>query len=139
MFSPDGRWLAYSSDESGQQHIYVRPFPGPGGVHQISSEPGAYPSWSRTRPELFFRATASQQIMVVSYTTAGDAFRADKPRVWSPTRAPARPRLRPYALHPDGKRVAIASGGVLRNTGEPDKVVFVFNFFDELRRLAPAK
>ena len=137
MFSPDGRWLAYSSDESGQQQVYVRAFPGSGSLQQISNDGGAFPSWSRTRPELFFRDPNTQQIMTVSYTATGDAFRADKPRVWSPGLSLARPRLRPYALHPDGNRVALASRSDPQTTARADRVVFVFNFFDELRRLAP--
>jgi Tol biopolymer transport system component len=138
MFSPDGKWIAYTSNESGQQEVYVRPFPGPGGLQQISNEGGAFPSWSRTRAELFFRHPGTQQIMLASYTAVGDTFRADKPHVWSPGRAPARPRLRVYALHPDGKRMAVAAAGDPRTTDDSDKVVFIFNFFDELRRLAPA-
>jgi serine/threonine-protein kinase len=137
MFSPDGRWLAYFSTESGQQQVYVRPFPGPGGLQQISNDGGTFPSWSRTRSELFFREPGTQQIMVASYTTAGSSFRPDKPRLWSPGRSLPRPRLRPYALHPDGKRVAIALAEDPRTAARPDKVVFIFNFFDELRRLAP--
>jgi hypothetical protein len=77
--------------------------------------------------------------MVVPYSAAGDSFRADTARVWSPTTVLPRPRLRHFALHPDGERVAVAVVG--QATGAPtkqDKVVFVFNFFDELRRLAPA-
>src|SRR5262249_27986342 len=49
MFSPDGRWLAYVSSESGQNEVYVRPFPGPGGKWQISTGGGSYPTWSRTK------------------------------------------------------------------------------------------
>jgi serine/threonine-protein kinase len=139
MFSPDGRWLAYFSDESRQQQIYVRPFPGPGGLQQISNNGGQLPSWSRTRSELFFREPGTQQIMVASYTTAGDSFRADKPRVWAPGRSLPRPRMRSYALHPDGERVAIAAATDPRMAGAQNKVVFIFNFFDELRRLAPSK
>ena len=137
MFSPDGRWLAYTSNESGQQQVYVRPYPGPGGQQQISNDGGTFPSWSQARSELFFRDPNTQQIMNASYTATGESFRAEKPRVWSPVRAPARPRLWPYALHPDGKRVVVAAGGDPRTAGESDKLVFVFNFFDELRRLAP--
>ena len=68
MFSPDGRWLAYFSNESGQQEVYVRPFPGPGGLQQISNDGGAFPAWSRTRPELFYRDFTTQQMMVASYS-----------------------------------------------------------------------
>ena len=54
-FSPDGRWLAYSSDESGTYQVYVRAFPDKGGKWQISNSGGAYPVWSRNGRELFFR------------------------------------------------------------------------------------
>ena len=138
MFSPDGRWIAYSSDESGQQQVYVRAFPGAGSLQQISNDGGALPSWSLTRPELLFRDPNTQQIMAVSYNATGDVFRADKPRVWSKGLSLSRPRLRSYALHPDGKRVAVASPQDSQSATRLDRVVFVFNFFDELRRLAPA-
>jgi serine/threonine-protein kinase len=138
MFSPDGRWLAYSSDESGQQQVYVRAFPGAGSLQQISNGGGAFPSWSRTRSELLFRDPNTQQIMAVSYTATGDAFRADKPRVWSPARSLVRPRARPYALHPDGNRVAVAARDETQPSARQDRVVLVFNIFDEQRRLAPA-
>ena len=137
MFSPDGRWLAYSSDESGQQQVYVRAFPGAGSLQQISNDGGAFPSWSRTGPELLFRDPNTQQIMAVSYTATGDVFRAGKPRVWAPGRSLARARLRPYALHPDGSRVAVVGQGDSQRADRTDRVVFVFNFLDELRRLAP--
>src|SRR5262245_54907046 len=139
MFSPDGRWLAYYSEESGSTQVYVRPFPGPGGLHQVSSEGGTFPSWSRTKPELFYRATAAGLIMLASYTSAGDSFVVDKPRVWSSAPTLPRPRLRPYALHPDGERVVVAAPSQVPGaTARQDKVVFVFNFFDELLRRAPA-
>ena len=52
--SPDGRWIAYKSDESGRFEVYVRPFPGPGGKWQISNAGGKLPIWSRNSRELFF-------------------------------------------------------------------------------------
>ena len=138
MFSPDGRWVAYYSNESGRQEVCVKPFPGPGGLQQISNDGGTYPSWSRTTSELFYNDFTTQQMMVASYTSAGDSLRVDKPRVWSPGRLIPRPRLRPFALHPDGQRVAIASLEQDPGTSiKQDKVVFIFNFFDEVRRLAP--
>src|SRR5262249_13105521 len=73
MFSPDGRWMAYMSQESGTSEIYVRPFPGPGGRRQISTAGGGYPVWSRDGRELLYR-DASQRIMVVSVTANGDTF-----------------------------------------------------------------
>ena len=81
-FSPDGRWMAYSSDESGIYRVYVRAFPDKGGKWQISNSSGLYPMWSRTGQELFFE-TADNHIMVAAYLVKGDSFVADKPRVWS--------------------------------------------------------
>jgi serine/threonine-protein kinase len=137
MFSPDGRWLAYMSNESGRDEIYVRPFPGPGGKWQVSTAGGLYPTWSRTRRELFY-AAPDNRIMVATYTVAGDAFQSAKPSVWSETRFAPGPRGRSFDLHPDGERFAIAPAPDAQSTVKQDKVVFIFNFFDELRRLAPA-
>ena len=96
-FSPDGRWIAYHSNESGRDEVYVRPYPGPGGQWQISTGGGVSPIWSRTTRELFF-GTPMQQIMVSAYEVEGNAFRAEKPRLWSDARYKTRgsiPRLRP--------------------------------------------
>jgi len=68
MFSPDGRWLAYVSNESGRDEVYVRPFPGPDGKWQISTGGGSDPRWSRARHELFY-GTPDHRIMVVSYSS----------------------------------------------------------------------
>jgi Tol biopolymer transport system component len=54
-FSPDGRWLAYASDESGTFQVYVRSFPDRGGKWQISNGAAVYPGWSRNGRDLFFR------------------------------------------------------------------------------------
>ena len=64
MFSPDGKWLAYTSDESGQDEIYVRPYPGPGAKTQISTDGGSEPAWARTGSELFYRS--DDKLMAVS-------------------------------------------------------------------------
>ena len=81
MFSPDGRWLAYVSNETGRSEVYVRPFPGPGGKWQISTGgTGPNITWSRTPHELFY-GTPDQHIMVASYTVEGESFRAEKPRL----------------------------------------------------------
>ena len=85
MFSPDGRWIAYFSNEAGGAgDVYVRPFPGPGGKWRVSTAGGRFPRWSATAPELLFMS-ASRPIMVAPYAVVGDSFRADTPQVWSPT------------------------------------------------------
>lgn len=65
-FSPDGRWVAYSSDESGRPEVYVQPFPGPGGKWQISTDGGGAPEWARNGRELFYVSLAGKLISVVS-------------------------------------------------------------------------
>jgi serine/threonine-protein kinase len=138
MFSPDGRWLAYSSGESGRYEVYVRPFPGPGGKWQISAG-GTTPIWSPRRRELFY-STSDRRIMVASYTVEGESFRAEKPRLWTERRFTQRINAiapRSLGLHPDGDRFALAASPETGVSADQNKVVFVFNFFDELRRIAP--
>jgi serine/threonine-protein kinase len=135
-FSPDGRWIAYASTEAGRPDVYVRPYPGPGGKWLISTDGGMNPMWSRARHELFY--TLDQRIMVVPYGVDGDSFRPDKPREWSSIRFVSRQRQRSVDLHPDGDRLALATTSQTVRTKQ-DKVVLVFNFFDELKRLAPPR
>ena len=84
VFSPDGRWLAYASNESGTFEVYVRPFPGPGGKTQVSSGGGGLPVWSRVRPEIVYGIDG--RIMVAPFVADGNTFRAGSHRS-GPTRA----------------------------------------------------
>jgi Tol biopolymer transport system component len=137
-FSPDGRWLAYASNESGPFEVYVRPFPGPGGRWQISEGGGVFPLWSREGHELLFE-TLDNRVMAVSYTTQGDSFAASKPRVWSETRLLNVLGIPVYDLAPDGKRIAaILASDEAGGEKPPTHLTFLLNFFDELRRRAPA-
>ena len=136
-FSPDGRWIAYMAIESTATEVYVRPFPGPGGKWQISIGGGQFPVWSRNGKELFYRTTDSK-IMEVSYTTSGDSFQADKPRLWSSGQFTSRGNILNYALDPDGKRFAVLKTPNATEAAPINKAGFIFNFFDELRRKVPA-
>jgi hypothetical protein len=78
QFSPDGRWLAYISDESGRDEIYVQPYPGPGGKWEISTEGGTEPVWNPNGQELFYRS--GDKMMAVDVTTQL-GFAAGKPRM----------------------------------------------------------
>jgi Tol biopolymer transport system component len=135
-FSPDGRWLAYHSTESGPLEVYVRPFPGPGGKWQISTGGGVTPKWSHNGKELFYR-TADSKIMVVSYTASGDSFHAGKPQLWSPGQFTDRGATYNFDLHPDGKRFAVLKTPGTVQAAAVNKVSFIFNFFDEIRRKFP--
>jgi len=136
MFSSDGRWIAYTSSETGHSEVLVEPFPGPGVRVPISSGGGNTPHWSATRNELLFRA-ADNRIMVASYQAAGNSFRADKPRLWSPRPLPPsimRPlQWAPFDVYPDGDRVALFVPPEPA-PGQRDKVILVFDFLNELRR-----
>ncbi len=138
-FSPDGRWLAYCSNESDQLEVYVVPFPGPGGRWRISTAGGAFPAWARNKRELFFQDLESHRIMVVTYTASGDSFAvASPPRVWSDSRLLELGVHRAYDVAPDGRRLA----GVLYADGTAEwkrvmRVNFMLNFLDELRRRVP--
>ena len=136
-FSPDGRWLAYQSNESGRVEVYVRPFPVREGKWLISSGGGQGPTWSRAKRELLY-LTLDNRIMSVPYTVEGDSFRGETPRLWTERRILRRQRLRSLDLHPDGERVAAAVAPEGQTEDRRDKVVFIFNFFDELRRIASA-
>ena len=68
--SPDGRWVADTSDESGKSQVYARSFPGPGGKTSISIEGGQEARWSRDRRELFYRAAGRNRLMVVDIRPA---------------------------------------------------------------------
>ena len=139
-FSPDGRWLAYASNESGNYEVYVRPFPGPGGKWQISTGGGQFPKWSRNGKEFFYR-TRDGKLMVAVYTVSGDSFVAGKPQLWSPGQFLDLVNLGPFYnfdLHPDGKRFAVVKTPGPGEGTLVNKVTFIFNFFDELRRKVPA-
>jgi serine/threonine-protein kinase len=142
VFSLDGRWLAYQSNESGKTEVYVRAFPPPSsgqsGKWQISNSGGVDPKWSRNGRELFFESLDSR-IMVAAYTVKDDSFAAGKPRVWSETRL-ANTGFNPnYDLAPDGKRIAV----IMPPEAPEDQkaqthVIFLQNFFDEVRRRTAA-
>ena len=137
MFSPDGRWIAYISNEAGGRNdVYVRPFPGPGGKWRISTEGGGFPHWSVATHELLFVDPAHHKVMVAPYAVVGDSFRADRPQLWSPTSVHDLIGNYTYDVHPDGKRLAVEAAQD-QETVVQNKVVFVFNFFDYLRKIAP--
>jgi Tol biopolymer transport system component len=135
-FSPDGHWLAYTSDESGRWEVYVQPYPGPGGKWQISTEGGTEPLWNPAGHELFFRD--GNRMMAVSVNLQ-PGFSADKPVVlfegpWLATRG----TFQHYDVAPDGKRF------LMLKTADQDqgvqRIVVIQNWLEELkRRMAAGK
>jgi serine/threonine-protein kinase len=138
MFSPDGRWIAYTSAERGRLDVMVRPFHGSGGPWMMTPAGGIFPRWSATASELLFQDSLERKVMSVAYTVVGDSLLAAAPRVWAPTNYVRGFGLNSvmYDLHPDGRRVAFAAAREQRVT-LPDQVVFLLNFADRLREIAP--
>ncbi len=132
-FSPDGRWISYTSDESGRAEVYVGAFPATaGGRWLVSNNGGAAASWLPNGRELLYRSGGT--VMSVAYKTVGNSFVADKPRPWSssPVRAFAG-----YDVAPDGRLAVttpVAGGDA---AAREHSVVFIVNFFEELRRRVP--
>jgi serine/threonine-protein kinase len=137
MFSPDGRWIAYRADESPEYVLYVLGFPDKHGKQQISSRAG-YPVWSRRGHELFFwqYGVPEKQLMVTSYQERGDSFVADKPHVWSGKVPVFFPATKFYDPAPDGKSIVALMPAETADAPH-DRVIFLLNFFDELRRRVP--
>jgi eukaryotic-like serine/threonine-protein kinase len=142
--SPDGQWMAYASDESGWNEIYVRPFPEVDrGRWQVSTAGGDSPLWSPNGRELFYRN--SDAVMAVAIETE-PTFRAGKPETlfrgtytsWSFT-----VEDHPWDISPDGKRFLMmkeaASAGKPAAAEGPRKINIVLNWFEELKQRVPVK
>jgi serine/threonine-protein kinase len=136
-FSPDGRFLAYASNESGVEEVFVRSFPGPGGKWKVSTAAGKFPAWSRTTRELFFLGS-DDHVMVASYSINGDSFSVSRPRAFSPTLVRRDGVRQSFDVSADGKRVvAFTKPGVEQAAGS-QHATFLLNFFDEVRRRIPS-
>jgi serine/threonine-protein kinase len=138
QISPDGRWMAYMSDESGKAEIYVRPFPDVNkGRWQVSTGGGSSPLWSPNGRELFYLSNDSVMAVVVqteptvSLGTPKALFRSWYGGVFTS------PVGEQWDISPDGKRFLM-----MKETGPaggPMKINIVLNWFEELKRRAPAK
>ena len=128
-FSPDGRWIALSSNRSGQHEIYVVAYPELGRMELISNGGGIYPVWSPDGTQLFYR---SGDNMMAVPTQIDSTFSAGTPRLlfgWAPN--PSMPLN--YDIAPDGRSFAM----IRRSNAGSIRVVVVFNWFEELKRLLP--
>lgn len=136
--SPDGRWLAYQSNESGQDQIYVRPFPDVGGGRwQVSPGGGTKPVWARNGRELFYLDVAGALVTVPIRTEP--AFTAGDPSKLFDARYRSAISSRSYDVTPDGRRflfIKNAAGPAAATSPAPSLVV-VQNWDQELKRLVP--
>ncbi len=135
-FSPDGRYLAYLSDRTGRQEVYVQPFPGPGEPRQVSTDGGTELVWARNGRELFFKQ--GEKMMVVDVTLA-PAFTASRPRLLFEGRYEISflvSGMRFYDVSPDGQRFLMVKSDT---PTAPRQLHLVVNWFEELKRLVPAR
>jgi len=129
--SPDGRWLAYASDEAGEFQIFVRAFPGPGGKWQVSTAGGSAPRWSPDGSELFYRLQAG--LYAVAVDGSAGSFRAGRPeRVFDDLAAGS--GLFDYDVLDSKRFLVIESAG---DDTAPAGVTVVVNWLDELERRVP--
>jgi len=132
--SPDGRWLAYESNESGQEEIHVRPFPNvsDGGHWQVSAGGGTCPVWSPNGQELFYRDLNSVMAVTVQSTSTFSSG--------NPTKLFDGPYLTgvggSYDASRDGQRFLMLKGS---GPVSPARIVVVLNWFEELKAKVPAK
>jgi serine/threonine-protein kinase len=131
-FSPDGRWLAYSSNESGGSEVYATRFPGPGPKKRVSTNGGIFPVWSRNGRELLFHQPVSNRLMAAPYTANGDSLVLGEAKVWTGVWLMDLLRSASFDVAPDGEHVV-----VIQTPPSADlrpRLMFLLNFFDELRR-----
>ncbi len=133
IFSPDGRWIAYATDESGREEVYVRPYPGPGDLIPISTDGGMEPVWSPDGKVLYYRDTSGSKMMAVSFITEPE-LRVGSPKLlfegkyfggslWG----------RNYDIAPDGTRFLMITdeGQIEKST----QINIILNWSEELKRL----
>jgi Tol biopolymer transport system component len=134
-FSPDGKWLAYGSNESGAVEVYVRSFPGPGGRWQVSSGGGAHPFWSPDGSEIFY--LDDDGVVSAPISVTDEALSVGKPVALFDYKRPDRFFYPQIDIMPDGERFV----GVYKEDGDAAEpltsLTFVFNWFTDLSDKAP--
>ena len=132
-FSPDGKWMVYVSDESGQPEIYVQPFPGPGGKLRVSTSGGSMPSWSHDGRELFF--IAPDKSLMRAGIKHGPELEIEVPQPLFVTQIKHKLDYPlQYDVSPDGQRFLI---NTLLEQEDATSITLILNWFEELKRLVP--
>jgi Tol biopolymer transport system component len=138
--SPDGRWLAYEANDSGQFQIFVRPFPDVNsGRYQVSTAGGNRPLWARSVRELIY-VSPTGGLMSVG-VARGPSWTATRPQAVVKDgyfTSPGNPG-RTYDISPDGQRFLMIKEGSAGQTSSNTGLVVVLNWVEELKRLAPAR
>jgi len=135
VFSPDGRWLAYASNESGRTEIYVQPFPGPGERVQISTDGGNEVTWPRLGHQLFYR---SANVMMAVDVSAGRRFSAGQPRrLFEGDFAKSTAFWPNYDVSADGQRFLMIR--TIDDRTPPTPINVIVNWQEELKQRVPTR
>jgi len=129
QFSPDGRWIAYQSDESGHEEIYIQRFPGPGGKWQVSAGGGTQPRWNQNGRELFY--LTGTRLMAVDLETDSELTLGEPRQLLEISSG-----FGNYDVAPDGQQFAIIEELEIEPP-PPTELILVQNWFAELRQLVP--
>jgi serine/threonine protein kinase len=141
--SPDGRWMVYSCNESGQYEVYVRPYPEvDGGKWQVSTDGGVWPLWSPDGRELFYRS-GDKYMGVPLKTEPSFSFETPNLLFQGTYVIPSTSFLSNWDISPDGKRFLmikqLTAAGSESTSAGPSKINIVLNWFEELKERVPTE
>jgi eukaryotic-like serine/threonine-protein kinase len=134
--SPDGRWIAYASDQSGDSHVYVRPFPALDALTQVSTVPSDNPVWAHNGRELFFRRTDGVNT-IASYETTDGFDVTDRTTMVDFTSGGfwrVDDNWKAFDVSADDQRIVTLRRAGVTEAGDATEVILVHNFFTDLKR-----
>ncbi len=135
-FSPDGKWLAYTSDETGRLEVHVRPFPFGEPAYQVSNR-GYAPAWSPTGEQLFYRVGPNSAVRTMVVDVSREpTFTRSRPRILFEGSYRQGAAVRSYDVSPDGGRFVMATR-VNRAPEPATRINIILNWFEELKELVP--
>ncbi len=135
VFSPDGKWVAYVSDDSGQDEVYVRPYPAAGGTRKrISTDGGRAPLWGPDGKELFYRVEGKMMSVAIETTPT---FTHRAPVELFEGEYAAGNNLITYDIHPDGDRFLMVAPGEAETISSLPQINVVLNWSEEVKARVP--
>jgi Tol biopolymer transport system component len=132
QFSPNGHWMAYASDESGQMQVYVRPFPGPDRRWQVSTQGGTQPLWSRNGKEIFYRV--GNKMMVVDVSAGVDITLSQPRQLFEQRYVFQNVSVANYDVSSDGQRFVM-----IKDEAGSGRLNVVLNWQEELKQRVPTR